>query len=135
MYLNSDNALLLAKKLEEIPNVAQVRFNYVLRDNLKDELGANAVNYCCMVESLDQSHQDKIGAKVYQKFMIFIAEEQYENTDNHQQIQSVLNERIGHYLRTGEKIDTVGSYSFPYAVDADGNAIPYDLYKSNPPRS
>ena len=62
-YLNSDNALLLAKKLEEIPNVSQVRFNYVLRDDLKETAGENAINYVCLAESIDQSNAQKIGAK------------------------------------------------------------------------
>ena len=134
-YLNSDNALLLAKKLEEIPNVVQVRFNYVLRDDLKENLGANAINFCCLVDSLDQNNSSKIGSKVYERFMMVVSEQTYENVENHEQIQSVFNERIGHYYRTGDIVDTVGHYAFPFSVDADGNQIPYSLFKSNPIKS
>ena len=134
-YLNSDNALLLAKKLEEIPNVSQVRFNYVLRDDLKETAGENAINYVCLVESIDQSNAQKIGAKSYERFMMVVSEHIYENVENHEQIQSVLNERIGHYYRTGQNVDTVGQYAFPFSVDADGNKIAYSLWRSNPTRS
>lgn len=133
MYLNSDNALLLAKKLEEIPNVVQVRFNYVLRDTLIQDLGANAINYNCFVKSVDQTNAAAQGSTIYERFMMFIPERIYENVDAHEHVQSVMNERIGHYYRTnGEKIEVVGQYSFPYKVDADGNKIPYRMVDSNP---
>jgi hypothetical protein len=136
-YLNSDNALALAKKLEEIPNVKQVRFHYVLRDHLKENFGENAVVYFCYVESLDQSNADKIGAVSHEKFMSVIEERAYEDVENHGHIQAMMNERIGHYFSTGSKIDNVselGRFSYPYTVDADGNRIYYSMETNNPNR-
>lgn len=131
-YLNSDNALALARLFEEIPNVKQVRFNYVLRDDLKEQLGENSINYCCLIESLDQSNVSQIGSTAYERMMVVIPERIYEDVENHGQIQSVMNERIGQYYRTGVISDTAGHYAYPYSVDADGNQIPYSLNASNP---
>lgn len=134
MFINSDNALLLAKELEKIPNAKQVRFNYVLRDDLVETKGANSIVYVVWVDSLDQSNAAITGSKVYEKFRVVLEEQTYENVNNHPIIQSMMNERIGHYYRTGEKINNVGEYSFPFKYDADGNVIPYEMTKNNPQR-
>lgn len=134
MFINSDNALLLAKELEKIPNAKQVRFNYVLRDDLVETKGANSIVYVVWVESLDQSNAAITGSTIYEKFRVVVEESTYENANNHGIIQSMMSERIGHYYRTGEKINNVGEYSFPFKYDADGNVIPYDMAKNNPPR-
>lgn len=134
MFVNSNNALLLAQELEKIPNARQVRFNYVLRDDLVETKGANSIVYIVFVDSLDQSNAEITGSKVYEKFRVVIEESTYEDVKNHAIIQSMMNERIGHYYRTGEKINNVGEYSFPFKYDADGNVIPYELAKNNPQR-
>jgi hypothetical protein len=133
MFINSDNALLLAQKLENIPNVIQVRFHYVVRDDLKESLGPETIIYTAFVEALDQSNAPT-GAKSYEKFRVSIQKDTYENPNNHGPIQAMLSERIGHYYRTGERIDTAGSFSYPYRMDADGNQIPYEMIKNNPQR-
>lgn len=135
MFINSDNALLLAQELEKIPNAKQVRFNYVLRDDLVETKGANSIVYVVWVESLNQSNSQLIGSKIYEKFRVVLEESTYENVNNHAIIQSMMSERIGHYYRTGEKINNVGEYSFPFKYDADGNVIPYDMSKNNPYRT
>lgn len=134
MFINSDNALLLAKELEKIPNAKQIRFNYVLRDDLVETKGANSIVYVVWVEALDQSNAAITGSTVYEKFRVVVEEPTYEDVNNHGIIQSMMSERIGHYYRTGEKINNVGEYSFPFKYDADGNVIPYDMTKNNPPR-
>ena len=133
-YLNSDNALALGKLMEEIPNVIQVRFHYVIRDDTAQFMGEKAVVYLCYVASLDQSNADKIGSKSTEKFMVIIPENVYEDVNNHGQIQAMMNERIGHYYNTGDIIDKVGPFVYPYTVDADGNKIPYSLEASNKTR-
>jgi hypothetical protein len=134
MFINSDNALLLGQKLEKIPNAKQVRFNYVLRDDLVETKGANSIVYIVFVDALDQANATVTGSKIYEKFRVVIEESTYENVNNHAIIQSMMNERIGHYYRTGEKINNVGEYSFPFKYDADGNVIPYEMSKNNPQR-
>lgn len=134
-YLNSDNALALGKLMEEIPNVEQVRFNYVLRDDLKEQMGANSVSYTCLVKSLDQSNSHQIGSSALERFIVTIPEHIYEDSENHGQIQATMNERIGHYYNTGERIDNVGHFAYPYSVDADGNKIPYSLLLRNQPKT
>jgi hypothetical protein len=134
MFINSDNALLLAQELEKIPNAKQIRFNYVLRDDLVETKGANSIVYVVWVESKDQSNAVVTGSKVYEKFRVVVEESTYEDVTNHGIIQSMMNERIGHYYRTGEKINNVGEYSYPFKYDADGNVIPYDMTKNNPQR-
>jgi hypothetical protein len=134
-YLNSDNALTLGKLMEEIPNVKQVRFHYVIRDDVIQAMGEKAVVYLCYVESLDQSTAEQIGATVMERFMVIIPENVYEDVNNHGQIQAVMNERIGHYYNTGDIIDRVGPFVYPYSVDADGNKIPYSLEASNQTRN
>jgi hypothetical protein len=134
MFVNSNNALLLAQELEKIPNAKQVRFNYVLRDDLIETKGANTIVYVVWVDAMDQSNAAITGSKVYEKFRVVIEESTYEDVNNHAIIQSMVNERIGHYFRTGEKINNVGEYSFPFKYDADGNLIPYEMSKNNPQR-
>jgi hypothetical protein len=134
MFVNSNNALLLAQELEKIPNAKQVRFNYVLREDLVETKGANSIVYIVFVDSLDQSNAAAIGSKVYEKFRVVVEESTYEDVTNHGIIQSMMNERIGHYYRTSEKINNVGEYSFPFKYDADGNVIPYEMSKNNPIR-
>ena len=128
MYLNSDNALLLAKKLEEIPNVAQVRFNYIMREDLVQQYGSEAVAYRCRVKSLKQDQP----FTVYETLMTIIEPRTYEDLNTHGYIQAMMNERVGHYLRTGDLVENVGSFNYPYSLDADGNQIPYELTKNNP---
>ena len=134
MFINSNNALLLGQELEKIPNARQVRFNYVLRDDLIETKGANTMVYIVFVDALDQSKSEITGSKVYEQFRVVIEESTYEDVNNHAIIQSMMNERIGHYYRTGEKINNVGEYSFPFKYDADGNVIPYEMSKNNPQR-
>lgn len=132
MYLNSDNALLLAKKLEEIPNVHQVRFNYVSREDLVEHFGPDAIRYVCRVRSLNQVAGSQTR---YELFFIILEPRTYEDVQSHGYIQAMMNERIGHYLRTGENLQTTGAFSYPYRMDADGNQIPYELTKNNPQRT
>jgi hypothetical protein len=134
MFINSNNALLLGQELEKIPNARQVRFNYVLRDDLIETKGANTMVYIVFVDALDQSKSEITGSKVYEQFRVVIEESTYEDVNNHPIIQSMMNERIGHYYKTGEKINNVGEYSFPFKYDADGNLIPYEMSKNNPQR-
>lgn len=131
MYLNSDNALALAKKLEEIPNVSQVRFNYVLREDLVAEHGPEAVAYRCRVKSLNQDKP----FTVYQTLMTIIEPKTYENVATHGYIQAMMSERVGHYYKTGDLVENVGSFNYPYSLDADGNQIPYEMTKNNPIRT
>ena len=130
MYLNSDNALLLAKQLEQIPNVAQVRFNYVMREDLVEKYGSDAVAYRCRIKSLKQDQP----FTVYETLMTIIQPHTYENVETHAYVQAMMNERVGHYYKTGDLLENAGSFSYPYALDADGNQIPYEMTKNNPIR-
>ena len=134
MFINSNNALLLGQELEKIPNARQVRFNYVLRDDLIETKGANTMVYIVFVDALDQSKSEITGSKVYEQFRVVIEEPTYEDVNSHAAIQSMMSERIGHYYKTGEKINNVGEYYFPFKYDADGNVIPYEMSKNNPQR-
>ena len=134
MYLNSDNGLLLAKKFEEIPNVTQVRFNHPLRRDVIDLIGEDGLHYCCYVESLNQDQAEQNGSKIYQRVVVYLKKEVYDNVDNHGHLQAMMNERIGSYYKTGIVVDEVPAFEYPFSVDADGNKIAYELTRSNPLR-
>lgn len=131
MFINSNNGLLLAKKLEEIPNVSQVRFNYVMREDLVENYGSEAIAYRCRIKSLNQNQK----FTVYETLMTIIEPKIYENIDTHGYIQAMMSERVGHYYKTGDLVENVGSFSYPYSLDADGNQIPYEMTKNNPIRT
>lgn len=134
MYIDSDNGLLLVKKLEEIPNVKQVRFVYPLLDNVKELIGEDGLVYSCFIESIDQTNATALGGPVFQTLRVFLSRNTYDNVENHGHIQAMMSERIGEYYRTGVISDTAPRFEYPYSTDADNNQIPYEMTKNNPIR-
>lgn len=131
MFINSDNALLLAKELEKIPNVDQVRFNYIMREDLVEKYGEQSIAFRCRIKSLKQEHP----FTVYETLMVVIQPHTYEDLSSHGYVQSMMNERIGEYYRTGNLVENVSPFGYPHTTDADGNVIPYEMTKNNPYRT
>jgi hypothetical protein len=131
MILRSANALILARLLEQIPNVAQVRFHYVLHKNIP--FSQDAILYKVFIKSLDQSNPIMPGEFAYINISTIVDTDVYENLEKHAGIQYMMNEKVGHYYKNGVVPDIAPAFE-PVGVDEDGNQIPYDLTRNNPVR-
>jgi hypothetical protein len=131
MIIHSKNALLLAELLEKIPNVVQCRFHYVIYKNIP--YSPEAILFKVFIKSLDQSNPPYPGDFTFINISIIREPEVYEDLSTHSGIQAMLNEKIGHYYRTGIVPEIAPPFE-PFSLNEEGELVPYDMTKSNPLR-
>ena len=131
MIIHSQNGLQLARLLELIPNVAQCRFHYVLHKNIP--FSQEAILFKVFIKSLDQTNPPYPGDFNFVAISTILEPEVYDDLSKHNGIQAMMNEKIGHYYRTGTVPDIAPAFE-PFSLNEDGELVPYDMTKNNPLR-
>jgi len=96
MAVDNPNVFALAKKLETIPNVLQVRFWAPLKSGWADFAQQGGLLFCCLTDDLIN------GADRFQLFQAMIPGSVINNEELHQAVVDNLTGVVEHYFQTKE---------------------------------
>ena len=125
MIVDNPNILVLARKLEQIPNVLQVRFFQPLKASKAKAAGPGGMAFLCVTREINPADGDPDN---YHQFVSMIPASVINNEEYHQTVVDSMTTIIERYFQTGE---------YPYGTNWSNKSLvtwePEDPPSEEPP--